>query len=108
MNNKEDQGKICRITEEIVALIQAIDIFASQVKERVLRKYFEGYGGWDDLSPENIVYLEKKRAEKLIGGEAASPNQDIDVAAFSAFIWRAKKLTQRYDDLLGVIPRHVE
>ena len=62
----------------------AVDIFAAKMKEKLLRKYRQGFRGWDD--PQNIALL---RSEFLTHATKASdPEGFVDVANIAMMIER--------------------
>ena len=65
---------------EIKALEALIDHFAEAVKDKLRKKYLQGYKGWDD---ENWTTerLREDMADHLYKGDP------VDIGAFAAFLW---------------------
>lgn len=73
------------IHSELDAINACVDDFATEMKEKLKAKYFNGYHGWDDeeWTPEMI--------RTALIDHLYKPNGDmVDVANFAMFMWNRK------------------
>lgn len=72
--------------ETITSMEMMVDAFAEEMKEKLRKKWWERWDGWDEpekLSGDKLVELLKQQANR-------ADMDPIDVANFAAFVWNRR------------------
>lgn len=70
---------------ELAALNKMVDEFAAEMKQKLRRKWSEGYTGWDN--PAAAEYLRASLREHVM----RETPQAIDVANIAAMLWNLRR-----------------
>jgi len=73
---------------EVAALEALVDAFAAEMKKKLVRKFLDGYHGWDD--PECEVVIRQSLAEHVSRSETRN-GQFVDIANLAAMLWNIER-----------------
>jgi len=72
--------------EEVKRLEAAVDDFAKAMKAKLIKKYNQGWSGWESMSRRSLdVALSKHAAMQHLNG-----NEEVDIANLCMFSWLQK------------------
>ena len=84
--------------EAVINLTQAVDLFASAMKAKLIAKASQGFNGWDDpKNDETIMAMLWNHHERLNEGDP----QEIDIANLAMMLWwhrNEPRLRQIYEN----------
>ena len=70
--------------QEVQALFYLVDLFADEMKIRLMEKYYKGYHGWDH------EVFRKKFKRKMGFPESELPKAPVDMANLAMFLWNLR------------------